>query len=660
MKKKIYYMLSFLLLALTAQLKSENIIPYVSVSASSSEGIMQSTNLVNASGLSALATNATHDNAPDGSSMWQGKASILDVTLTFDLKQNYNLKDLYVWNFNQQSNTDKGLKNIRISYSSTGSTWTLLPAPSNPGYEVNASYPFQLARANGAVALPATNLNDGNNTPIDLRGINARYVRFTISQTAGTGNWSSVKTFGLSEVMFTTDDTVEDILNITVNSANEENRCGNMVFGGCHNPSYAHSQQILPMLVDAGFNNVRSDMWLETILPQDITYEDYLNNVNDVQNPDTWNYSNLELAVRAKSAGMNVMMIISYCPAWLTYNGTTKGMPKDLDVYADIVQKIYSRYYKYIDWVEVYNEPGYFFTIEGSPYSSTGKALADIYMTCEKVVHAITPDMPMGGTSVVTSGDGGVGGSTNRDFFSDSRINKNNFNFYSHHVYSDYGVSTVKETVTRVKSQLAKFGYEDLPIYFTEWSQSINNKADSAFYTGTKAHLFAGNCLLNWMRDGITGAQHWNYLQAIADDGGFEAGISTDAHGMYAWNARTKQGRLLPKAYTFKLLSKTLGLGIGENKIVETASTTDSNLNIVSFVNAEGVSSTVFVNEGSIPIKIKMNYVGYTPSKVESYAVTFYDKGETPENINFTTSDGVTTSTITIEPMAVVGIKYIK
>lgn len=38
-------------------------------------------------------------------------------------------------------------------------------------------------------------------------------------------------------------------------------------------------------------------------------------------------FSDLELAVRAKKSGMKVMMIIAYCPGWLAYNGTSKGVP---------------------------------------------------------------------------------------------------------------------------------------------------------------------------------------------------------------------------------------------------------------------------------------------------------------------------------------------
>ena len=314
-----------------------------------------------------------------------------------------------------------------------------------------------------------------------------------------------------------------------------------MLFGGCQNPSLPHSHKILPQLTDAGFNCIRCDMWLEKILPANITYQDYINNVNDVQNPDTWDFSDLELAVRAKKSGMKVMMIIAYCPGWLAYNGTSKGVPMDLDVYADIVRKVYSRYHKYIDWVEVYNEPGYFMTIDKSPYASAGAALADIYMTCVKVVREITPDMPMGGTSVVTHSDGGVGGSTNRDFFADKRINKDNFNFYSHHVYGDYGIPTEQETVTRVKNLLGKFGYADLPVYFTEWSTSISNAADSITYTGSKSHLFVANCLVNWMRDGLTGAMHWNYLQAFAENG------TTEHTGFIVGTFEAKKENYCPK-----------------------------------------------------------------------------------------------------------------
>lgn len=447
----------------------------------------------------------------------------------------------------------------------------------------------------------------------------------------------------------------KNAVSVTVDFNREVNTCGNMLFGACQSPSLPHAEKVLPMLVDAGFNCIRCDMWLEKVLPANITLDDYRQNKNDVQNPDTWNYADLELMVRARKSGMKVMLIISYCPSWLSYNGKINGVPRDLDVYADIVRKVYERYYRYVDWIEIYNEPGYFLTVEGSPYTSRGKALADIYAICVEVVRAITPDMPMGGTSVVLWGDGGVGGETNRDFFSDKRITHGNFNFYSHHVYGDYGIPTEKETVSRVKQELSKFGYGHLPVYFTEWSTSISSAADSVTYTGSRSHLFVGNCLVNWMRDGLQGAMHWNYMQAFAEGGEPEPGIATDAHGMYVWNVKTQTPRLLPKANVFTMLSKSLGLGEGENKIVRSSTdNTQGVLNAVAAVNAGGDKCVILVNNGQKPVSVSLS-VEKKYRKVRQYTVTYSSADLKGRAIRLNRQE----NTLLLPPASVVGIKYL-
>ena len=195
---------------------STNTIPFVGVSASNSDGIMLSENLVNNSGLSENSANAFHDNASNGSTMWCSRTGVLgDVKLTFDLKKSYHLQNLYIWNFNQPDNLNKGVKNMRIEYSTDKTNWTELPAPAEPGYTMDASYPFQLAQASGTSELKATNLNDGKNSPINLSGVQAQYVRFLISKTINNGNWGG-NAFGLSEVLFTTDDEIDDALKVSV------------------------------------------------------------------------------------------------------------------------------------------------------------------------------------------------------------------------------------------------------------------------------------------------------------------------------------------------------------------------------------------------------------------------------------------------------------
>ncbi len=649
----------FIFFGLAVPIIEATVIPNVTIlNSTSSVTGMPAANTINGSGMSAISLSGTHDNSATGASMWSSNYSWSDISITFDLGIAYNVDKMYVWNFNQSGYSFKGMKNVKIQYSLNQQVWNDVPAPSNPGYAVNANYPFQLAQASGQNNITATNLNDGTSSPVNI-GVKAQYIKITAAQMSSSneGNWGG-NAVGLSEVLFTTDDKVPTGYPVVIDAGNVVNTCGNLVFGGCHSPSYTHVQTILPMYIDAGMNAIRLDFWLESIVPAISSVDDYYNNVNDCQNADKWNYSNVELLVLAKKAGMKTTMIIAYCPAWLAYNGKTSGVPKDMNVYTDILRKIYSRYAQYIDYVEFYNEPGYFFKIENSPYTSVGKALADMYIPCYEVIQSITPGKPMGGLSVVPWSDGGVGGKTNQDFFSDPRINSSNFNFYSHHVYRDYGIDPVNETVGRVKSELSKFGFGDLPVWFTEWSKSISDASDSIFYTGTKSHTFAGNCLINWMKQGITGAHHWNYMQGVII-GGKESGANTDSHGMYAWNASTKTGYLLPKAYVFKMMSKSLGLGKGENQVLDLSIGT-SVINAAAFTNMDGTASVIFVNEGKdpVPVDVQINNLSGVTS-VESYSVTYTGKGETPAYPAFSTEEGVRVS-FEIPAMSVSSLKFNK
>lgn len=82
MKKLIYMLLAFFCPLSLSAAGTENIIPFVSVSASNSDGIMLSGNLVNCSGMSEKSLDATHDNASDGSTMWCSRSGVLgDVKL---------------------------------------------------------------------------------------------------------------------------------------------------------------------------------------------------------------------------------------------------------------------------------------------------------------------------------------------------------------------------------------------------------------------------------------------------------------------------------------------------------------------------------------------------------------------------------------------------
>ncbi|MDK2991985.1 MAG: hypothetical protein PWP48_1218 [Clostridiales bacterium] len=146
-----------------------------------------------------------HDNHPKGATMWCAQPADDDkLWLQFDFEGVYPIGEVEVWNYNRYdpstpgiSYTNQGLKNIRIFYSIDKLDWVELKGP---------GYPYQLAKANGTNGCMATNLNDGNNTPINFGGISVRYVKICINPRPNDGNWGGINgnepVFGLSEVQF--------------------------------------------------------------------------------------------------------------------------------------------------------------------------------------------------------------------------------------------------------------------------------------------------------------------------------------------------------------------------------------------------------------------------------------------------------------------------
>ncbi|MBL7076214.1 MAG: discoidin domain-containing protein [Kiritimatiellae bacterium] len=122
--------------------------------------------------------------------------------IQFDLGEVMPLDEMWVWNFNSPDNyrvlwwnggTANGMRDVTIETSEDGEQWTELTAD---------GHPFRLAKATGKQWMPASNVDDGANSPITFHGAKARYVRLTPNATIGLGNWGGER-FGLSQVRFT-------------------------------------------------------------------------------------------------------------------------------------------------------------------------------------------------------------------------------------------------------------------------------------------------------------------------------------------------------------------------------------------------------------------------------------------------------------------------
>ncbi len=77
----------------------------------------------------------------DEETMWLGRVEKDEpISLTFDLGGTYPIKEMKVWNYNQEGSENRGLKDIRVFYSLDEINWTELK---------EEGYPYQLAKGTG-------------------------------------------------------------------------------------------------------------------------------------------------------------------------------------------------------------------------------------------------------------------------------------------------------------------------------------------------------------------------------------------------------------------------------------------------------------------------------------------------------------------------------
>ena len=97
--------------------------------------------------------------------------------------------------------------------------------------------------------------------------------------------------------------------NIVINFANQIATGSPLVFGGAHAPNLDH-QDAWDLIANAGVTMIRRDFFIENELPKDITLDDYINNKNNIQNPDNWNKTNI---IKTNNLYQLILKEISEC-----------------------------------------------------------------------------------------------------------------------------------------------------------------------------------------------------------------------------------------------------------------------------------------------------------------------------------------------------------
>ncbi len=149
----------------------------ITATASSNDNNKGPANVVTGAGLDS--TGLLHGTV-DGGNMWlSSKTGAQPTWIQFSFDRLYKLTELWVWNYNNdyEQLLGLGVKNAKIEYSADGTTWTALGD-------------FEFAQATAAA-------NYAHNTTVNLGGIAAKFVKFTVNSGFGTAGQ-----YGLSEVRF--------------------------------------------------------------------------------------------------------------------------------------------------------------------------------------------------------------------------------------------------------------------------------------------------------------------------------------------------------------------------------------------------------------------------------------------------------------------------
>ena len=405
-----------------------------------------------------------------------------------------------------------------------------------------------------------------------------------------------------------------------------------LVFGGVHSPNLEH-QDAWNKLQEVGVTLIRRDFFIEYEVPRNITLDDYKNNVNDVQNPEKWklnskDWTNVSITNQiysnAKKSGMKVMGILSYAPTWLTYSGTNHGVPKDWEVYEDIVKKSYEIHRDQLDFVEIWNEPTYpsFLDLTNSGMTRE-EAYRNIFFHAVKAIREVD----------LSKNDGkriSIGGPAGHDPTSIEVLErilqedylKNNLDFVSYHNYDH-----LPEPSWNVyRDTLKKYQKDNIPLFLTEWNSKGKNSLEIAQRNTNLAIPYTGIKFISFIQMGLQATTYYSMQPLNRTNSQYD----DNTMGFYLW----KNGKavLLPQAKTFRLLSKSLALGKGESRIYESTGSTPNTLlpfltdelSSVGFESTDGIKGMAVVNDQVQDKYVAVTLNGINPGKFSKVKIDMY------------------------------------
>ncbi len=343
--------------------------------------------------------------------------------------------------------------------------------------------------------------------------------------------------------------------------------------------------------------------------------------------PATWDWSSWTTAgALYRQQGLKIMVATTYCPLWLAWYPDPGGwgVPKNWLVWQDIVTKVYKHLNGSLDYAEIWNEPDNFIDDpvgDGSPYAGDKlAAYKDLYYYTATAIRLANQTIPIGGP-VVGFGDSQTPGIEYASTILGDSRNHGNVNFLDYHDYS-FTTNEDKTWVANYKAEGAQYGLSNIPVFITEWNygstpypnynpgqpisntnpQYINGPLNGA---APNAVSFVGRRLSDMLNGQLTGSMIYVDPPSGCPTSGQFAG---DCFEFLDTNEN-----LLPKSWTYRLLSKDLRLGSGTSTLAS-ASTVTQLAATGAAKTADGNLAAWLVNDSSSPTTVDLVAKGLTGS----------------------------------------------
>ncbi len=231
-------------------------------------------------------------------------------------------------------------------------------------------------------------------------------------------------------------------------------------------------------------------------------------------NQEKWNYNHLDkLLTISKAANVNILPILDYDVKW------AHPAYKNLDLWAEYVQKTVSRYAKDIRYWEVWNEQNGFWD-----KPACGEDYTPLLKRSYEIIKAIDPELQVlyGGTAGVPIGyieatlKAGAGPC---------------FDIMNVHPYNWHGTpENMLPQLKQLKELMAKYGVAHKPIWITEvgWSTAEQNKQNEDAFIAAFKHLgiaekkypfaFVSDAMTDFRRAPILANHYFNGSRSVQLD----------------------------------------------------------------------------------------------------------------------------------------------